>query len=435
MLASARLRPVLLIAGTLLCPVLQGQTARQEYEKAYKILRVHTGQYDFLHDGSSEAIAATEQMWSAVAEFTSEQRNRDPSVSVASLNHSLCLLTVEPLPPGAVQKTAEEQCQRRRGDATEAADLGHHLLLVAPSVGESGTVFLLGERDGKSTVLWSIASSSPQRVDPGGLVGAWRADRASGTCREKESSTNWGTCGPLYANVGKLPADENGCARFYVDAGYEGNGGTIGKQTSIWRWDGDHAELQWIGAYEFMIDQGLGTSFDEDKGTLLIGQKGEFRTMSDCGSCIERPMEQRVLVTKAGVEDLGVQSLVPEVDAIDEFLWRLSHGLPTAEVASAHSARLLGSRVLGATRKSRKIKETFYSVGMVSSVTRLTKTGADVCMDADELGILMVQMRRTADGGYFITHVAEPSGKAAVCPGPAFDIPLQADTSGAQSRN
>jgi hypothetical protein len=56
-------------------------------------------------------------------------------------------------------------------------------------------------------------------------------------------------------------------------------GATIGKQTSIWRWDGDRAELQWIGSYDFMIDQGNGTSFDEDKGVLTIGQKGDFRTM------------------------------------------------------------------------------------------------------------------------------------------------------------
>jgi hypothetical protein len=432
-----RLRSLVLLVGGLVCccfTSVNGQTPEQDYARTAKVLRAHSGQYGFFHDGSSEAIAATQQMWSAVAAFISEQQGRNPNISVESLDHSLCLLTVEPMPPEAVQETAEEQCAERRGNSTEVADLGHHLLLVSPSVGESGTVFLLGEHDGKSVVLWSIANAGPQRLDPDGLIGAWRAERASGTCREKTADKDWGTCGPLYANVGVLPPDEKGRLRFYVDAGYEGDGGTIAKQTSIWRWNGDHAELQWIGSYDFMIDQGIGTSFDDDKGTLVIGQKGEFRTMFDCGSCIERPMEQRFLVTKSGVEDLGVRSLVPEMDAIDEFLWRLSHGLPTASVASAQAAQLLRSQVVQATRESRKIDKTFYSVGMVSDVTRLTKDGAEVCLDADDLGVLHVQMRRTADGGYFITNVAEPGGEAE-CASPAFGPPPAATTttSGAPS--
>lgn len=426
---SVRLWSVLLLTGAFVSSCVYGQAPEQNYAKAYQVLRAHSEPYSFFHDGSPEAVTATQQMWSAVAEFISKQQEHAPNTSVASLNHSLCLLTVEALPPEAVQETAEEQCAERRGDATEVVDLGQGLLVVAPSVGESGTVFLLGERDGKSAVLWSIASAGPQRLDPDGLIGAWGADRASGTCREKEDPKSWGTCGPLYANVGKLPPDEKGRPRFYVDAGYEqAMGFTIGKQTSIWLWDGDRAELQWIGSHEFMIDQGIGTTFDEDKGVLMIGQKGDFRTMFDCGVCIERPMEQRLLITKSGVEDLGLRSLVPEMDAIDEFLWRLSHGLPTASVASAQSAQLLRSQVVQATLESRKIDKDYYSVGMVSDVTRRTKSGAEVCMDADELGTLIVQMRRTVDGGYFITHIAQPSGETAECPTPAFYPPPAATT-------
>jgi hypothetical protein len=387
--------------GVLYCfTSLHAQTPEQDYARAAKLLRAHSEPDGFFLDGSPEAIAATQQMWSAVAAFVIAERERNPGISTAALSHALCVLTVEPMPPGAVQGTAEQQCAERGGDAHEVTDLGQHLLLVAPSIGESGTVFLLGERDGKSAVLWSIANAGPQRLDPRGLIGAWKAERASGTCREKTSEKDWETCGPLYASVGPLPPDEKGRTRFYVDAGYEQSmGATIGKQTSIWTWDGDRAELEWIGLYAFMADQGIGTSFDEDKGTLVIGQKGSFRTMFDCGSCIERPMEQRVLVTKAGVEDLGVRSLVPEMDAIDEFFWRLSHGLPTASVASLQAVHLLRSQVGQATRESRKADKTFYSVGMVSDVTRLTKAGAEVCMEADELGALKVQMQRTVDGG------------------------------------
>ena len=169
-----QLRSLVLFCGALLCSCfhcLYGQTPEQEYEKAYKLLRSHTGKYDLFHDGSPEAITATQQMWSAVAEFISEERIRDPTISVASLNHSLCLLTVEPLPPEVVQETDEQQCAERRGDATEVVDLGQHLLLVAPSVGESGTVFLLGERDGKDTVYGRLRT----RIRSGSIRTVWLA--------------------------------------------------------------------------------------------------------------------------------------------------------------------------------------------------------------------------------------------------------------------
>jgi hypothetical protein len=415
MSASVRLRLLLLFAIGSTSSCLNGQTPEAAYERAHKALLAHTHD-GFSPDGSADAIAATGQMWSAVADFIAVQTNANPNISAAALNHSLCLLTVEPMPREAVQESDEEQCESRRGDANEVVELGPHLLLVAPSTGETGTVFVLGERDGKSAVLWSITNTAPQRLDPHDLIGAWKANRAGEACYPKQPPDKEGGCGPLYASVGALPPDEKGRPRFYVDAGYsQGMGATIGKQTSVWRWDGNHAELEWIELYEFMIDQGIGASFDEDKGTLVIGQKGEFRTMYDCGSCIERPMVRRLLVTKSGVEDLGVRSLVPEMDAIDDFLWRLSHGRSTASVASSQAVSQVRRQVWQATQESQKIDPTFYSVGMVSDLTRLTKTGAEVCLEADDLGVLIVQMRRTADGGYFITHIDEPGGAAAGC--------------------
>jgi hypothetical protein len=409
MLLSPWPRLAALAAFCSLSGCLCAQTPKEDYERAHTILLAHS-QYGFEPDGSPEAVKATKQMWAAVADFLAAERNKDPKVSVAALNHSLCLMTVEPVPPEAVQESDEEQCATRRGDANEIVELGPGLLLVAPSTGETGTVFLLGERDGKTAVLWSIVDAAPQRLDPHDLVGAWRFDRAGGTCRAEGSPHEFESCGPLYANVGALPPDDKGRERFYVDAGYsQAMGFTIGKQTSIWRWDGDHAELQWIGLHGFMIDQGFGTSFDEDKGILHVGQKGEFRTMYDCGMCIERPIEQRVLLTKSSVEDLGVRSLVPEMDAIDGLMWKLSRKLPTTNFGSAQAATVLRR----------------HDLGMVSDVTRLTKTGAEVCLEADD-GLLIIQMRRTGDGGYFITHVAERKGEATGCPSPAFYPPPDA---------
>jgi hypothetical protein len=401
-----------LVAGAAVgsCFCGYGQTAEQNLDRIHKVLVAHEDEMGFLVDSSGKVATALGQMWPAVGDLIADQRQQHPTISAVALDRLVCLAMAEPSPKYAIQETAEEQCEPASSGNLRVAQMGEHLLLVSPSVGGVGNILLLREDAGKSTVVWSIANAGSQRLDPDGLVGAWGA---ASDCREKTADKDWVRCGPLYADVGKLPSDDKGGVRFYVDGAYtQAAGGTIGKQTSIWRWDGERAELLWIGSYEFMIDQAMGTSFDEDKGVLVIGQKGDFRTMFDCGECIERSMERRVLVTKTGVEDLGVRSLAPEMDVLDGFLWRL---------ASAQAARLLRSQVVEATRESRKIDKTFYSVGMVSAVTRVTKSGADLCVDSDDLGTLRVQMRRTADGGYFIAHVAQP--KDAECPRGAFDAP------------
>jgi hypothetical protein len=210
-----------------------------------------------------------------------------------------------------------------------------------------------------------------------------------------------------------LPPDGAGRPRFYIDAGYEQTiGATIGKQTSIWRWDGDRAALQWISFYDFMIDQAAGTRFENDKGILHVEEKGEFRTMFSCGACIDRPLDHSLLLTKDGVEDLGVRSLAPELDRIDELFWRLQKGLATEGIAARQVSRFLRAGVADAKVESKKTAPDWFSVGMIdSSTVKLTAAGAEVCLEPDaEFGTLLFKLRRMPDGGYLIRQVAAAEG-------------------------
>jgi len=176
-----------------------------------------------------------------------------------------------------------------------------------------------------------------------------------------------------------------------------------------------------------MIDQAIGTTFDNDKGTLHIGEKGDFETMYSCGSCIDRPLDQSVLLTKNGLKHLGVRSLAPELDRIDELFSRLQKGQATAGIASSQVVAFLRQGIAEAKKESKKIDPQWLSVGMIdSSMVRLTATGADVCLEPDgELGTLNFTLRRTADGGYFIERATAPADGAECERGLFLPLPAQ----------
>ncbi len=375
------------------------QQAAQQYKAAQSILRAHTAEFDILNDDSDEARLALTQMWSMAGQAVVEILSVDPNASPQKIDSLLCQ-----------QGIAAAGCNEGFSPQHDVIQLGKDLYAVAVATDAGGTVLIVGRRNGRPAQLWSLsAASAARQQDPGDLIGAWQADRTGVACRGKGSPHKPGSCGPLYSDLGLLPPDDVGRPRFYIDAGYEQTmGATIGKQTSLWRWDGDHAELLWITIYDFMIDQALGTSFDNDKGTLHIGEKGEFKTMSSCGSCIDRPLDQRILITKTGIEDLGISSLAPELDRIDELFWRLQKSQPTSGMASAQVASFLRQGIAEAKEDSKKIDPNWFSVGMIdSSTVKLTAYGATVCIQPDgELGTLHFVLRRTIDGGYFIRHVA-----------------------------
>ncbi len=411
---------------------LHAQTPQERYKSAKAVFSAHSD--GFLTDDSPAALVSIQQMWSAIAAVIIERRTRDPKLSAAALDHELCLLTAEPMPPEAVAMTAEEQCQPPYNQRSIVLDLGQGLLLVAPFTGEIGTVFLIGPRDGKLAVLWSIADAAPQPHDPHDLVGAWKPDRAGMACRDKGSSHKPGACGPLYAALGLLPPDSNKNPRFYIDAGYSQQmGATIGQQTSIWIWKQNHADLLWSDWYDFMIEQSRGTAFSN--GILSVVSKSSFRSFFGCGSCEERQMEHDVLIEPTRIRDLGTHSLVPELDLIDTLFWRVAHGQSTTAIASPKIAAMLRPQLIDTRRQSAKIDPNFFSTGMLgSTVITHTTAGAEICFEADDIGQFKFHLRKALNGGYYITKAVQTQGNYEGCAEPAW-LPLPESASKPASRD
>jgi hypothetical protein len=394
--------PLFLLAASSLSLFAQG--AAQNYREAALNFRAHT-QGDFLHDDSKDGIEALSRMWNASAQAVVQVLSSKPEASASDLNAALCKL-----------ESNTSDCGEKDEARSSVVAIGPHLFLASQFSGEAGTVFLVGLREGEPALLWSINNTQPQKFDPQDLLGAWKAERAGGKCREEGSGHPPGTCGPLYADVGMLPSDSLGRPRFYIDAGYaQIMGATVGHQTSVWRWDGNSATLLWIDWYDFMIDQKVGTEFA--KGVLTIGEKDDFRSFFGCGSCEARQMVRRLQITPTGIADLGKTSTTPELDLIDELFWRLANNKPAAEIASPEVSRLLRPQIASAREESKKIDPKWFSVGMLGdfSVKRNGDTKS-VCFTADDIGRLFFTIQSNHSGKQRLVKVVQPSGNYGDCP-------------------
>lgn len=382
-----------------------GQTPAERYQEAKHRLESHSPNQDFLDDDSAAAVQALADMWRATSDAVINLLVQQPGATTQQISLVLCKLD-----------GPSTDCKGNNGPVPDVIQLGPQLFVAALFSGEVGTVFVVGPRNGKPTLLWSIEDAAPQPADPRGLLGAWKLDRAGGKCRDTNSEHKPGTCGPLYAALGLLTPDANGYPRFYISAGYaQIMGATIGKQASVWRWAGDRADLLWIDWYDFMIDQRLGDHFKD--GILSFGEKEEFRSFFACGSCDGRAVVQRLRITPNGIDNLGKQSTMPELDLIDELFWRLSEGRSTADIATPQVSQLLRPQIVDAKRESHKIEPHFFSVGMLDDFSiHRSAQGTKVCFTADgDVGRLYFNLEKAANGKRRITHVAQPTGNYGVC--------------------
>jgi len=395
--------PIVFLLGVSLS-LATAQSPVQRYRDAVKVFRGHT-QGDFLHDDTPAAIEALQRMWSASAESVVQLIARNPDATTKEVDTALCEL----FPAG--------DCGEKEGAQRSALALGPHIFLASQFSGEAGTVFIVGMRGGNATELWSINLSAPEKIDPRGLLDAWKANRAGEHCRQKDSGHPPGTCGPLYADIGVLTPDAKNRPRFYIDAGYaQIMGATVGHQTSVWRWDDDTARLLWIDWHDFMIDQKIGTEYKD--GILSVGEKDEFRSFFSCGSCEERQMVRRLRVTPTGIEDLGKVSTTPELDLIDELLWRLARGKSTEEIASPEVSRILRPQVAAAKQESKKIDPNWFSTGMLDDVS-IKRDGAfeQVCFTVDgDIGRLYFTLQDSPGKHPRIVKVVQPTDQYGECP-------------------
>lgn len=376
----------------------------QDYRDATQVFRAHT-RGDFFQDDSHAAVDALDRMWAASALAVIRVLSMKPEATANEIDAALCEL------PSSVG-----DCGEKEGAQSAVVALGPHLFLASQFSGEAGTVFIVGLRSGKPTLLWSINSADRQKIDSRNLLSAWRADRAGEGCRTEHLGYAPGTCGPLYAGIGILSSDAAGRTRFYVDAGYaQIMGATVGKQTSVWLWDGDSAHLLWIDQHDFMIDQKIGTAYSD--GVLTIGEKDEFRSFNGCGSCEARQMVRRLKITSTGIEDLGKTSTTPELDLIDELFWRLANNRPTTDIAAPEVSHLLRPQVLAAKEDSKKIAPDWFSVGMLDDIS--IKHDGDVervCFTADEIGRLYFTVENQLGKQPKLIEVKQPSGDFGECP-------------------
>ncbi len=384
------------------------------YRAAEKTLAAHTKEYDFLHDDSPAAIAALKAMWAASADAVIEQLASNPKTSATDIDRTVCQLEPEAYRCNIQGPVAPEDVVT----SSDVIQLGAESFAVSQFNGEVGTVFIVGPREGKPALLWSISSTLPQSLDRQGIIGAWRVERAGGACRDKGTKFKPGQCGPLYASLGVLPADAEGRPRFYINGGYaQMMGATIGEQATVWRWNGVAAELLWEDWYDFMIDQAHGSKFKD--GILTFEAKEDFRTFFGCGSCEARQMQRRLRVTPGGIEDLGKVSLRPELDLIDELFWRLARGQSTADIASPQVAMLLKPQIADAKRESRKIARNWLSVGMLGDVAHERTGDLDrVCFTADDIGRITFTIQENQGKPFYLSHAEEPPGNYGDCAKP-----------------
>ncbi|HEX4736325.1 MAG TPA: hypothetical protein VH331_02060 [Allosphingosinicella sp.] len=270
------------------------------------------------------------------------------------------------------------RAQGRLGEAAKAAEkylevstepIASGVLAVSAQEGETGTIFIVRQTPRGFRTAWTLSAPGRAALLAYPTLAGWTAVKAPYGCRDRRPN-----CGPLYGSVGPLPPQRDKQKRFYIEAGYAGQGGTIGGQISIWRWNGRTAKPLLAGTYAYMIEQPYGVSVD--RGVLHIGVKSEFKTFSACGSCNGRQMDWRIAVGPDRVRDLGRTDRYPELVFVDNLLDRLfHHRQPPAGAATAN---------LSVLRRQLRDADVEYSFGMLMGWT-LRRRGhfEELCISPD----------------------------------------------------
>jgi hypothetical protein len=254
--------------------------------------------------------------WALAGDWLAAYLDGHATASAADLVASLADLD----PHSAPGKPADEV----RALHGQALDLGTGDFAVAMQYGETGTFFVIGRsKEGRSRVRWSIdtyAGSAAARSE----LRCWKVDA---------------DCGPLYGTIEPLPPTDRELPRFYLNAGFAGNGMTIGAQTSVWVWTGDAARPLAVLEYSEMLGDDRTIEFD---GThLTIPVKEETEGFSTSGSSEDPKGTWTLEITGAGVRDLGNRWDDPELEGFDRLFAALAKGRDTSDLADPEVARQL----------------------------------------------------------------------------------------------
>jgi hypothetical protein len=132
------------------------------------------------------------------------------------------------------------------------------------------------------------------------------------------------------------------------------------------------------------------------EGDLLkVREKKSFRSFFACGGCEERQTDWIVRVSPEGIEDLGEKSLVPELDAVDELLYRIIHGRPATDVA-APAAIKAAEKMVQDARAGRPPDQwkKLPTLGMMLAWDTDKDNGDEVlCLAIDGIGENLIRFR------------------------------------------
>ena len=282
-------------------------------------------------------------------------------------------------------------------------------VFLASAPNALGNVFIVARSLGQYRLAWSIAEKQQAQGKMAETVAAWQPQNA----REGGRGPYWaasGDAGTVAPALGILPANSRSEPRFYVNGIYnQMAGGTVGAQITLWLWDGTAARPLLARQYTLMIDQEQGVRVEGD--LLKVEEKKFFRTFFSCGDCEERQTEWRARITPTGIVDLGEKSLVPELDLVDKFFYRIIHHQTTGDIASP-SAHKRAVEILQQARTAfgQEDWNKFPTLGMMGSwiVDKKAKEKT-LCFEADAAGANLFILK-SANGKMMITQIRKAEG-------------------------
>jgi hypothetical protein len=273
------------------------------------------------------------------------------------------------------------------GGDLDVVPLGPRTMLVSGAVGDAfGTIFIVDGSDGPFRPVWSIRERAGREAFP--LLDAWTAKGAAEDCRKEAGDLDWLRCGSVGGAAHRLPDDARGHPRFYVEAHYtERAGNTEAGQLSFWTWNGTKAEPQLVTIISTNLDDEP-TRFD---GTLLKVRVAEnYRMISPWWDHLDRELDWVFRVGPERIGDLGKVPVVPEVDAVDEVLFRAAHHLSADDLATRAAQAKVGKIIAEARDDDARYGENGDpSLGMAGGFTLRHEDGRSlVCLPTEEMGDL-----------------------------------------------
>ena len=349
-----------------------GSTTKTSLQHVLTELSKHSD--GFSVDGSPESTKLLKAEWSILEQWATSYLRSYPAATPAELEKS-------------IKAVAD-------GFGVTAVALDRKTIMVSVAQWEIGTVFLEADRGSGFEVVWRIADSAEGAPKGFEALGAWSPVRATSECR---AQPNGGACGPVHAQIGKLPDDIHGNHRFYVDGHYaQATGFEVGAQLTVWRWDGRKAVPQFVKLYTYMDDQKWFVR--QDDNALHVNVRRWFRSFYACGSCEGRQMDWAVAILPDRIEDLGERTTTPELDLVDALFTKLFDRQSVSDLAEPSVATTLQAKV-NTARADALAGHYPPSMGMLMSWKAVEHGDRKtLCMGTDNAGTFEFEI--TGDGDH-----------------------------------